>query len=283
MGSLEVTNSLSSEMEAKRNCLERAKKILWTEHVSHGGSHSGPDDKSKAYIESLVNLYDDLHDNISKSLDCSELIYSEFYQLSSPTNGETIREIVKLESDLYRAMWLNCLILLPIVDASNDTKQDSRKRSREEMNHPTSDRGNKTILLQRNIDKCRFLLSLLEQLGVEAEANANNPWEERIRKLTEDIENKEEEDDDQSLNLLSFTKEQLEQEEQELLQMAGTPIPTSYTHKEQNVSSIEANDNGHCSEKLTEAQDEVQKLWAADAVVAAQNKAREIYEKKKLK
>ena len=275
MGSLEVTNSLTSEIEAKRNCLERAKKILWTEHVSHGGSLSAPDNKSKAYIESLVNLYDGLHAYISKSLDCSELIYSAFHQLNSPTNGETIREIVKLESDLYRAMWLNCLILLPIVDASNTAKRDSRKRSRKEMNHPTSNRGNKSILLQRNIDQCRFLLSLLDQLGVEAEANANNPWEERIRKLIEDIDS-DEEDDDQSLNLLSFTKEQLEQEEQELLQMAETPIPTSHTQKEPNATSIEAK-----NEKLIEAQDEVQKFWPADAVVAAEKKARELFGRKK--
>ena len=275
MGSLEVTNSLTSEMEAKRNCLERAKKILWTEHVSHGDSQSGPDDKSKAYIESLVNLYDDLHDKIFKFLDCSELIFSKSHQLSSPTKGKLIREIVKLESDLYRAMWLNCLILLPIVDASNTAKRDSRKRSRKEMNHPTSNRGNKSILLQRNIDQCRFLLSLLDQLGVEAEANANNPWEERIRKLIEDIDS-DEEDDDQSLNLLSFTKEQLEQEEQELLQMAETPIPTSNTQKEPNATSIQAK-----SEKLTEAQDEIQKLWSTDAVVAAQNKALELFGRKR--
>ncbi len=288
MGSLETTNTFSFEMEAKRNCIERAKKILWTEDVSPGSGLGADNKSSKAYIQGLVNLYDELRDSISKSVDArspsstssSELIYSAFHNLNGPIDGEqinteTLREVVKVESNLYRAMWLNCLILLSIVNASNNTKQGSRKRIRKEMNNQASCRENKNILLHRNIDQCRLLVGLLEQLGAEAGSDAHGPWEERIRKWTEDVDN--DEDDDHSLNILSFTKEQLEQEEQELLQMAETPIPTSHAHKVEDATHVHANNKRHCSEKSMEAREEIQKLWSADAVVAAQNKARELF------
>ena len=90
--------TISREIEKKRNCLERAKKILWTE--ADGSRLGGSDVKSQASIERLVNAYDELHQNISNSVDVQatssspiqktslELIYSEFRHLNLPTNGD---------------------------------------------------------------------------------------------------------------------------------------------------------------------------------------------------
>lgn len=277
---------------------------MWTE--ADGCRLDGSDGKPRASIERLVNLYDELQENISKSIDRQttsstpsqksslELICSEFHHLNVPTNGErtqhttntteTIRNIVQLETDLYRAMWLNCLILLSMINALN-TKHGSRKRSRKEMNNPTSDDGNKTILLQRSIDQCRLLVGLLDTLAGDAESNTDNPWEEQIRKWTGDSNDDEndEEDEDHSLNILSFTKEQLEKEEQELLNMAETPIPTNHTYnqqQQQQEKGVPSNQKPRCSETLTEVQQEIQQLWPADAIVAAHTKARELFVQK---
>ena len=263
MGSTKLSDDLSSEMKARRDCLETAKKILLADgdYGDFRNIISIDNDISQAYIYSLVNLHDSLQETLSKSSSTPTspmaLIYSQFHRLKWPAGGdrnenecadddidtETIRDLFGLEADLYRAMWLTCLILISVINTSNDNReqqQRGRKRSRRELNDPTSgDGGNRKILLQRTVDQCAVLVQLLGIVEFGRGSNAaysghtapndhgeNNVWDERIREWTTDSKNEAEDDDDNSLNILSFTKEQLEQEEQELLNMAETPIPS---------------------------------------------------------
>ena len=261
MGSIEISDDIASAIKAKKDCLEKAKWILLADDSADSCNH-----KSPTYIDSLVGLHDSLQATLSQFP--LELIYSQFHCMRWPTEGyryesksniekEKIRETFQLEADLYRSMWLNCLILLSVTNTLN-REQHSRKRQRKEVNNPACD-GSRKILLQRTTDQCRVLVRLLESVGLDH--GKNNIWDERIREWTQhNID--EEDDDDGSLNILSFTKEQLEAEEQQLLDMAETPIPAADRHK---------------NEALAEIQDEIVKLWPEDEVKTAQRNARELF------
>ncbi len=259
MGSIEFSDDIASAIKAKKHCLEKAKRILLADDSADSCNHKSPN-----YIDSLVGLHDSLQATLSQSP--LELICSQFHCMICPTEGyryesksntekEKIRETFQLEADLYRAMWLNCLILLPVANTL-DREQHSRKRQRRELNDPTCD-GNRKTLLQTTIDQSRVLVRLLERV----DRAKNNIWDERIREWTEDNID-DEDDDDGSLHILSFTKEQLEAEEQQLLDMAETPIPAVDRHK---------------NEAMAEIQDEILKLWPDDEVKTAQRKARELF------
>lgn len=247
---------LSAEIKSKRDCLEKAKKILLTEEYDSDIKTGNLGGKSRAFVDNLTNLHDSLGDILSKSSQVElksfspspksllELIYSQFYHVrwSSSMKGDRnesmnaidndmLRSLVVLEADLYRAMWLSCLILLSVVNASNCSK-----RRRTELKNWTNEQKSRKNVLQRTVRQCRSLVRLLERVSsrqqpkVECSDHAatnnlgdddsKNVWDARILEWTKE----EEEDEDDSLIILSFTKEELAEEEEELLNMAATPI-----------------------------------------------------------
>jgi hypothetical protein len=275
MGSskIEVSDddNLSSKIKARKDCLEKAKKILLTTVTTTTGDCNKCDETSQAFVARLAGLHDSLQDVLSEeSLQaggqsiipiCSsptqksplESMYSQFYSLRwrnrNNRNGTDAmaRELFGLEADLYRAMWLACLILLSAINNDNDNNNNisnrnrdrghsnSRKRSIRELNNNNTDSTgdatrSRNIVLEKTIRQCRLLVRVLEYIlenhsatnsqGVEC---IKNIWDDRILEWTEN--NSDGDDDDDLLNILSFTKEELEKEEQQLCYMAATPIP----------------------------------------------------------
>ena len=319
MGPAEHSDSLSSEMEEKSACIEKAKSILLVAVVADDDDDDDDDGSidsttrigssganSRAFVETLVGLQNSLQETLSKSLNTQQSIYSQFHRLRWPMEGERnerngtnldnerVLEVLRLEADLYRAMWLTCLILLSVINRAN-TKQHNRKRNRQEWEKDSigDDGKNRTILLQRTIDQCRLLVRLLEEVGFETESNANNEWDEHIQKWTvDDGGDVGDDEESSSINILSFTKEQLEQEELELLNMAETPIPTVHTRipKQQqqqqqdkkhptldSKNAIQAVTTRNHTQILARAQEEIEQLWSIDEVRTAQMKARELF------
>lgn len=277
----------SVDVEAKRLCLEKATKIL----LEDDSADSKIGSRNPEYIESLKALYDLLQTTLSRSL--PEVIYSQLHHLRWPTkeyryqyndesksniDTERIRQTIPLETDLYRAMLLNCLILESITNPPNQ-EQRSRKRQRRESNNRTCDDSRK-IILQRTIDQCRVLLHLLEQLSFE-ESNTDvsvyeneNMWDERIREWTKDSKIDEDEDeDDDSLNILSFTKEQLAAEEQQLLDMAETPIPAANRYNQQQQQRRKQNKEDVTSNKSTNSDATETKQPLKGRLVSSANEA----------
>ena len=262
MGStIEVSDDgLSSKIKAKNDCLEKAKKILLTAT----GECNNYDEISQAFVASLAGLHDSLQEILSEeSLQAEQSIipisssptqkaplesmYSQFYCLrwssikgdrNRNDNDAMARNLFGLEADLYRAMWLTCLILLSAIN-SNASNRDrdhynSRKRSIREVNNNNDSTGDaatrsRKLVLERTIRQCRLLVRLLEKIIANRTTTNNqsvdhgkNIWDDRILEWTE---TNSDDDDDDSLNILSFTKEELEKEEQQLCYMAATPIP----------------------------------------------------------
>jgi hypothetical protein len=305
---------LSSKIKAKKECLEKAKKILLTtgeciydNSTISSSSSSSYDEKSQAFVASLAGLHDSLQEILSESLQevqsitisssptrktPFESMYSQFYRLrwssmkgdrnrnnrnectNDIDNDTMARNIFGLEADLYRAMWLSCLILLSSINNTSNRDRDhynSRKRSIRELNNNLTGDANRSrkIVLERTIRQCRLLVSLLEQIiafqqpdskivyGDNHTATKNqsvdhckNIWDDRILEWTKN--NSDDDDDDDSLNILSFTKEELEKEEQQLCYMAATPIPTVDTRNLQQKQCLTFNNastnNGDANE-----------------------------------
>ena len=90
MDSTEPTNDLSSKIEAKKDCLEKAKKILLLEECKNINFGN---EKSQTFINKLVNLQDSLREVLSESLQTRpessstvalspiEQVYRHFYYL----------------------------------------------------------------------------------------------------------------------------------------------------------------------------------------------------------
>jgi len=275
MDSTEPTNDLSSQIEAKKDCLEKAKKILLLEeckNINFGNENS------QKFIHSLANLQDSLREVLSESLQTRpessstvtlspiEQAYRHFHYLrlslvkvdrnehTPNVDEDSVMKLLGLEADLYRAMWLNCLILISAINSSSPDNCN-HKRKRRELENSTSDSiKSKKDVLQRTIRQCRFLVRTLAQIKLRQESGANrdhqnilnnesyhkNVWDACIAEWT----NKNNDCDDEKenpLNILSFTKEQLEMEEQELLCMATTPIPSSQTYNKLQPPTF----NGH--------------------------------------
>lgn len=189
-------------------------------------------------------------------------------EYAKDVDKDKVRNLFDLEADLYRAMWLSCLILLSL---SNSLKRDhqSFKRRKTEFNNSTGDARNRKIVLQSTVRQCQLLVRFLEKMELQPQSKgkyddytaidkdgvkrSKNKWDGHILKWTNDnCDEEDQEHDDDSLNILSFTEEQLEKEEQQLLYMAATPIPIEYPHRLQqkqysssnggaNVNSIETN------------------------------------------
>jgi hypothetical protein len=257
MGSIklygEIPSNSISNFQSKEHCLDEAKKILLADVFEKSKINL----KSQAVVKILINLHDSLQEAIASPLQVESARSSPIYLnlhlprwSSMKTDGNrnandiddgTIKNLVSLEADLYRAMWLTCLILLSITDTSNRDHR-SRKRSRSDMNNGTSNATKREAILQRTISQCQLLVRLLEENMVQPEAcndqsapqnkdfyQSKNIWDDRILEWTND----DDDDDDDSLNILSLTKEQLEKEEYELLAMAATPIPKDTRNRQE--------------------------------------------------
>ena len=282
---------LSTKLKGRKECLEEAKKVLLLTSREYDNDNDNDNDNdgrqrdntisdtSQVFVESLVELYDSLQKILSVPVQQSgspssplEVIYSYRHYLRWATTTEadrdnnldtdididTARDLIDTEADLYRALWLTCLLLLPSITSTQNYNQNNsniRNTSKGESNNcTTSTNNNKGPNLQTTIRQCQLLVGLLKQIKIRTKSKTmdddgigndndndngedsnNSIWDDRIRELT-NINNHNDTDDDDtdddSLNILSFSKEQLEKEEQELLNMAATPIPV-YTQQQQ--------------------------------------------------
>ena len=224
-------------MEGRKEfLLKKAEKVLLRSEFDVGCDRN----------ESLVGIYDSIIEILSSSHDESSSLSlnknvchyryiagggktmtmtKEDRDAAADTTDKVI-DLLNTEANLYRVLWLSCVIIVSITDIKNRTTIDT---------------------LQTTIRQCELLIRILKQNIIEATKGnendnnnsdkSNNIWDVRIRELTnnnnnndnnnEDDDDDEHDEDDESENILSFSREQLEEEEQELLRMASAPIPTS--------------------------------------------------------
>jgi hypothetical protein len=216
--------------ERKEFLLKKAEKVLLRSVFDDGRDRN----------ESLVGIYDSTIEILSShepSLSLNKNVCHYRFVAGGKTTTKTTTEdrdasnkvidLLNTEANLYRVLWLCCVILVSITDLKNRTTIDT---------------------LQTTIRQCELLIRILKQNVIEATKGNendnnnsgdenNNIWDVRIRELTNnnDNEDDDEHDDDESENILSFSREQLEEEEQELLRMASAPIPTNTQCREENT------------------------------------------------
>ena len=262
MRSMKIADDISSIMKTKKALLEKAEKILLSGDYDHN-KISTCDSQARVLVDRVADLYDSLQEILSETVQvrsCSslspskylEFAYSHFHRLRWSSkkresieckiiNDEiTTKNFFALEADLYLAMWLSCLILLNKLNPHGQKKRHNRLASQIR---------NRAYGLQRSIRRCQFLVGLLDRIvsqaktkGVDGDQTANSNicvglgseiWIDRIAEWKEDDRAEETDDADNSLNIFSVTKEQLELEEQQLLNMATTPIPMANAHNVQ--------------------------------------------------
>lgn len=210
--------------ERKQFLLKKAEKVLLRSEFDDGRDRN----------ESLVGIYDSTieilssHESSLVSLNNNVICHYRFVAGLKTTMtmmkedrdaSNKVIDLLNTEANLYRVLWLTCVILVSITTESNHTTIDT---------------------LQTTIRQCELLIRILKQNTIEAtegnnENNGNNRydennniWDVRIRELTNNNNDEDnDDDDDEEENILAFSKEQLEEEEQELLRMASAPIPTN--------------------------------------------------------
>ena len=224
-------------MEGRKEfLLKKAEKVLLRSEFDVGCDRN----------ESLVGIYDSIIEILSSQDESSSLslnknvchyrfiagggktmtMTKEDRDAAAADTTDKVIDLLNTEANLYRVLWLSCVIIVSITDIKNRTTIDT---------------------LQTTIRQCELLIRILKQNIIEATKGnendnnnsdkSNNIWDVRIRELTnnnnnndnnnEDDDDDEHDEDDESENILSFSREQLEEEEQELLRMASAPIPTS--------------------------------------------------------
>ena len=232
-------------MEGRKEfLLKKAEKVLLRSEFDVGCDRN----------ESLVGIYDSIIEILSSQDELSSLslnknvchyrfiagggktttmtMTKEDRDAAAADTTDKVIDLLNTEANLYRVLWLSCVIIVSITDIKNRTTIDT---------------------LQTTIRQCELLIRILKQNIIEATKGnendnnsdkSNNIWDVRIRELTnnnnnnnndnnnEDDDDDEHDEDDESENILSFSREQLEEEEQELLRMASAPIPTSTQWRE---------------------------------------------------
>ena len=254
-----VLHITKQKMEGRKEfLLKKAEKVLLRSEFDVGCDRN----------ESLVGIYDSIIEILSSQDESSSLslnknvchyrfiagggktttmttMTKEDRDAAAADTADKVIGLLNTEANLYRVLWLSCVIIVSITDIKNRTTIDT---------------------LQTTIRQCELLIRILKQNIVEATKgnennnnsdNSSNIWDVRIRELTnnndsnndddDDDDDDEHDEDDESENILSFSREQLEEEEQELLRMASAPIPTStqcregkttHQHQQQQFSQL---------------------------------------------
>ena len=155
-------------------------------------------------------------------LESLNLCHHRFGRNTTKNRHVDVHKVLNLlhtEADLFRALRLTCLLLLSITDQNNHTRNKLQITTRQ-----------CEVLVRILIQNIRDVNGNENNYGDENE-DINNIWDVRIRELTAN-----DDDDKETENILLISKDQLEEEEQELLRMAVTPFPTTREETHQQFS-----------------------------------------------
>ena len=240
-----------------RGCSEAAARndggVETLERNDHGAgdtlsSNITPPPPPTTITKNLLHLRDRLFEVLNTT--DNEVENGEEKSLSSISHTNTTdTTTVELDLDLYRCLWVTCLLLLDIITHLN-ISDDHDCGSSNDVNN-TEDDDSSIIENQKRFmimvcDRCSVLVNGIQQKQKLANDSGGKystgdriveddiRWDRLVHRWTvgkneshaeEDVYAGHDDDEEDNQHILSFTREQLIEEEKELIQMASTPIP----------------------------------------------------------
>jgi hypothetical protein len=221
--------SLSNELASSREqCLATVVETFDKIHKKQAD-----DDTQSISISSICEFHDRLLSIVSEETEAIARTNDDILRLRLLTkqdgvvvnNYDEVKQRIPVEADLYRAVILTSLYLLEKLTSPGTPNMDATKAH-----------------LQITIRQANALLKVLSSIYgqyfylEDSEATLPTTHTKLEPMLAERRKLVDHDDDDDSDVIMSFDKEQLEMEEDELLQMASTPTPDE-NRQQQNEKS----------------------------------------------